>query len=167
MERRIDLTGKAENGKVENGIRRITNRRMDAKQREYHRNYYRVYREQSQTWKGYKKAYNEKKYLRIKNEVFDHYGRQCVICGENRFNKLSIDHPNNDGGEHRKNVTRGAGGINFYIWLQENGYPEEYQVLCISCNCRKNALWMWKNGLWKRKPKTSHYDIYPLSEATP
>jgi len=126
---------------------------MNEKQREYHKLYYREYRKRDE-WKKYKSTYNAIRYDRIKTDVFNHYGRECVFCGERRFNKLSIDHPNDDGGEHRRSLKIGGGGINFYIWLIENNFPQGFQTLCISCNSRKNALWMWKTGKWvKKQPK--------------
>lgn len=129
---------------------------MNDKQREYHKNYYREYRKK-ESWKKYKATYNTIRYDRIKTDVFNHYGRECVFCGETRFDKLSIDHPNDDGGEHRRSLGMNCGGINFYIWLIQNDFPPGLQTLCISCNCRKNAVWMWKTGKWSKKtPKRLH-----------
>jgi hypothetical protein len=49
--------------------------------------------------------------------------------------KLSIDHINMNGGEHRIGL-----GINssyqFYLWLKGNNYPDGYRVLCTHCNSR-------------------------------
>lgn len=125
--------------------------------KKYRREYYREYRKKD-TWKKYKATQNAIRYDRIKTEVFNHYGRECVFCGERRFDKLSIDHPNNDGAQHRKEIGVKCGGINFYAWLIENNFPPGFQVLCISCNSRKNALWMKVNHIGffahPRKPKT-------------
>ena len=52
--------------------------------------------------------------------------------------KLCIDHVNEDGPEHRKEM--GGGGINMYLWLRRNGYPQDgrFQVLCKECNYVKH-----------------------------
>jgi len=71
--------------------------------------------------------------LAIKQEVLTHYGNgkcACVKCGESRLACLSIDHINGRGGEHRKYL--GWGGIHFYLWLKEQGYPDGYQTLCMN-----------------------------------
>lgn len=47
----------------------------------------------------------------------------------------TIDHPNNDGGKHRKELfgKRGYAGYHFYQWLIKNNFPPDYQVLCFNC----------------------------------
>jgi hypothetical protein len=115
-------------------------------QRDYRKNYYRTYRLKD-SWKQYQKQYNLKHYRYIKKFVIDEYGKVCAICGEKNFDRLSIDHINNDGGEHRKSIGIKCGGLNFYLWLIKNDYPVGYQTLCISCNSRKNAVWMKKNHI--------------------
>jgi hypothetical protein len=75
----------------------------------------------------------QKKYQRKnKKKVFDHYGRVCVCCGEDEPLFLTIDHINNDGYAHRKEV---GGGSGFYRWLVLNGFPAGFQTLCWNCNC--------------------------------
>jgi hypothetical protein len=48
--------------------------------------------------------------------------------------KLTIDHINGDGKRHRKEVHRGTP---FWRWLIAEGFPEGFQVLCLSCNQSK------------------------------
>lgn len=48
---------------------------------------------------------------------------------------LDVDHVNNDGAEHRKEVRS-----NFYAWLKQQGFPEGYQILCRNCNWAKFRL---------------------------
>jgi hypothetical protein len=71
------------------------------------------------------------------------YGGKCACCGETRISMLTLDHINNNGAEHRRQMgkTRAAkGGIGFYRWLKENKYPQGYlQVLCANCNTSKLA----------------------------
>jgi len=140
---------------------------MNEKQRDYHRNYYRVYREQSSTWKTYKQDYNKEYLQRIRETIFKHYGMSCATCGKMDFSQLSIDHINNDGGKHRREIGMKCGGYNFYLWLIKNNFPEGYQTLCISCNSRKNALWMKENhiGFFAHPRKSAK--IKPKANAKP
>jgi len=86
------------------------------------------------------REYNRKVRHRITREVLTHYGGdppKCVCCGESNIFFLSIDHINNNGAEHRKQIFgkyKFTGGPAFYYWLKKNNYPEEYQVLCFNCN---------------------------------
>jgi hypothetical protein len=75
------------------------------------------------------------RYSVIKNEVFNAYGGYvCVCCGELEKAFLSIDHINNDGAEHRKNMSSGS---NTYRWLRDNNFPNGFQVLCMNCQWGK------------------------------
>lgn len=76
---------------------------------------------------------------RLKNTVFDHYGRVCDCCGEDDIRFLSIDHEDGKGAEHRKEAKCGSGTA-FYAWLIRNGFPTGYKTLCISCNIAKGRL---------------------------
>jgi hypothetical protein len=44
---------------------------------------------------------------------------------------LTIDHINGGGRQERKKLKKV--GVTFYHWLQKQGYPEGYQVLCMNC----------------------------------
>ena len=116
-------------------------------QKKYSREYYREYRKK-ENWKKYKQTYNYASYTEAKTKVLRHYGQICALCGEHHFSKLSIDHINNDGGDHRRKLNMKFGGYNFYLWIIKNDFPSGFQTLCISCNSRKNAKWMWQNGLF-------------------
>lgn len=75
-----------------------------------------------------------KKNRDLKIEVFEAYGgAKCNCCGEIIEQFLTIDHVNNDGAEHRKQVGRS----NVLSWLKKNNYPEGFQVLCFNCNMGK------------------------------
>jgi hypothetical protein len=77
-------------------------------------------------------AVRQAKYQAVKDEVFNHYGGYvCECCGESIKKFLTIDHINNDGKEHRKEL----GSRIIYKWLKQNGFPEGFQVLCFNCNC--------------------------------
>lgn len=69
-----------------------------------------------------------------KIEVLTHYGNgklACVKCGFDDIRALSIDHINGEGKAHRILIRKG--GIRFYRWLKRQGYPKEYQTLCMNC----------------------------------
>lgn len=71
---------------------------------------------------------------RVKDAVFAAYGGYvCVCCGETEKRFLTIDHINNDGAKHRKEIGF-RGGIGIHLWLCKNAFPEGFQVLCFNCN---------------------------------
>jgi hypothetical protein len=69
-----------------------------------------------------------------RTQVYDHYGRVCACCGATE--RLTIDHVNGDGRQHREEIGKGSGAV--YRWLIANGFPPGFQVLCLSCN---NSKW--------------------------
>ena len=80
---------------------------------------------------------------KLKYEVYSHYSKgqpKCACCGERDIRFLSIDHIGGGGMAHRKSITK-TGSIaspsTLNRWLRQNGYPPEYQVLCMNCNCAK------------------------------
>lgn len=91
----------------------------------YHlESYYKNHERMTAKRKEYTKA------LRL--EVFNGYGGAfCRCCGESEYVFLTIDHMNNDGAAHRREVGRGLG---VFRWLRDNGFPPGYQVLCWCCN---------------------------------
>lgn len=92
------------------------------------------------------KFYNDRNKAAIKLATFNAYGGPiCKCCGENLLMLLTIDHINENGAAHRREIFgnpdsrkgRGTGG-NMYVWLRARGYPEGYQVLCFNCNVGKH-----------------------------
>ncbi len=79
----------------------------------------------------------------LRREVFMAYGGfRCRCCGETEEKFLSIDHINNDGAEHRRelgyNSGNGKGASSKTLkWLKDNGFPSGFQVLCMNCNVGK------------------------------
>lgn len=71
--------------------------------------------------------------LARKIKVMEAYGGKCACCGETELAFLTIDHVNNDGADHRREI--GKGGL--YYWLVREGFPEGFQVLCANCNLAK------------------------------
>lgn len=60
---------------------------------------------------------------------------ECQCCAEKQLEFLTLDHINNDGHLHRKDI--GSGGSKLYRWAKKNGYPPVLQVLCYNCNMAK------------------------------
>lgn len=69
---------------------------------------------------------------RLRDVVFTGYGGRCVCCGDSDVNVLQLDHVNNDGGAHRKEI-----GTRVYRWCVENSFPPRLQLLCGSCHLAK------------------------------
>lgn len=96
-----------------------------------------------------KKTKEEKKQVskngRLKNKykVLSFYSQgepECVCCGEDKLINLSIDHIKGGGKWHRIEIFgRECSGSGFYLWLISNGFPDGYQVLCLSCNKSKGT----------------------------
>jgi len=85
-------------------------------------------------WAEWHRKANKKYKARLKAEVIAAYGSKCACCGEKVEGLLAIDHINNDGKEHRKQVP----GHSLYLWLKNNGFPKDkFQLLCVSCNWGK------------------------------
>lgn len=79
---------------------------------------------------------------RIREDVFRAYGGECACCGETELSMLQLDHVNNDGAEHRRQLGCRTAGWTFYARLIKLGYPTEppLQVLCGSCHFSKTLL---------------------------
>jgi hypothetical protein len=85
-----------------------------------------------------RKAARRRQYIQLKLAVFDHYGWACACCGRETA-RPEIDHMDGKGREHRIELfgRDTNGGMRFYKWLIENGFPEGFQTLCGRCNRAK------------------------------
>lgn len=107
--------------------------------RVFYRNYY--------ANEGSDQCEKRKEYLRqyrqgIKDKVFAHFGAKCACCGEQEYQFLTLDHVNNDGADHRRQLSgRGAGTDSVYRELVKTEFAEadRFQILCYNCNCAKRA----------------------------
>jgi hypothetical protein len=73
----------------------------------------------------------------LKQIILNHYGRVCAICGFDHVDALTIDHIDQKGGQHRREIKasgRGGGGMVMYKWLIKNEFPEGFRTLCFNCN---------------------------------
>lgn len=92
--------------------------------------------------------FNASRYLsrdKLKLEVLMHYSLngviECVKCKISDIDVLCLDHINDDGAAHRRQLKiaqRGrenGGGV--YAVLKKHGFPPGLQVLCANCNMKK------------------------------
>ena len=87
-----------------------------------------------------KREQSRRQAKKLKQQVLDAYNNACACCGEDTPEFLSIDHINNDGAEHRRQIsgTRTAAGVSVYRWLRQKGFPKDnFQLLCYNCNAAK------------------------------
>lgn len=87
--------------------------------------------------KEYQQRYMKEYWLKIRQNILDHYGNRCVCCGETTNEFLCIDHINGGGNQHRKSLKIMSAGSSFYTWIIKNNYPDDLQILCHNCNMAK------------------------------
>lgn len=80
---------------------------------------------------------NAAKYKKLRRDVFDAYGSQCVCCGEQEMDFLTIDHIDITRRQHRQYTGGNANGVYLYYWLKRHNYPSGFQTLCMNCNFSK------------------------------
>lgn len=78
---------------------------------------------------------NKERAIAKKKLVLDKYGNRCACCGEKEVKFLTLDHKNNNGSEHRKEI--GLTTAHLIGWIIRNNFPESIQILCYNCNCSK------------------------------
>lgn len=111
---------------IERSRRRILDRPEQTK--EYNRAYY---ARNKSKWDG--------KSRELRARVLDAYGGHCACCGEATPEFLAVDHVNNDGESHRRELKGYGRSIN--RWLSMQGFPQDgrFQLLCHNCNMAKGA----------------------------
>jgi hypothetical protein len=73
-------------------------------------------------------------------KIYEAYGgASCGCCGEKTFEFLTLDHVNNDGADHRREL--GGSGSHVYAWIIRKNFPSGYRVLCYNCNAGR-----YRNG---------------------
>lgn len=83
-----------------------------------------------------RRSANER-HLRRRRQALEAYGNKCACCGTTEETFLAIDHIEDNGNVHRKEI-RSSGSATIYRWLENNNYPEGFQVLCHNCNHAKS-----------------------------
>ena len=113
----------------------------------YHREWYQKNKERLRPYKAANmrryRAENPEKYrkqsreakAKLKNAVFDMYGRECSECGFEDIRALTLDHIENNGAEERKEL--GERGV--YLRATEKYRPNEYRILCMNCQFIKRV----------------------------
>lgn len=77
-------------------------------------------------------------YVAIKHAAIMAYGGYrcaCPGCDVTAPEFLQIDHVDNDGATHRKELRQGGDAL--YAWLKRHNYPPGFQILCANCNFAK------------------------------
>ncbi len=115
----------------------------------YQREYMREYRIKNKNFEAerHKQRMADPKYLewnrkrgrdhwaKLRQSAIQAYGGNlCACCGETEPRFLTLDHINNDGAKHRKEIGDNGRGAGIYKWLRDNGYPPGFQILCMNCN---------------------------------
>lgn len=75
--------------------------------------------------------------IRRRDQVIKAYNSHCACCNENESRFLTVDHVNNDGDKHRREIGISRGGDKFYSWIIKNNFPQFLQLLCWNCNMGK------------------------------
>jgi len=71
-----------------------------------------------------------------KRLIIDRYGGKCFCCGEENIKFLTIDHINNDGSIHKRQLK--SQKISLYRWIIKNNFPKNvFQIACYNCNCAR------------------------------
>ena len=123
----------------------------------YHKKYYTKHRdmlkkkhnEYARKWyqknKELHRANCKQRQINIKIKALLRYSNgkiECRCCKETGIDFLCLDHVNNDGNKHRKEI-----GSNIYAWLNKNNYSKsKLQILCYNCNISKKI-----NGMCSHK----------------
>ena len=78
-------------------------------------------------------------WAKLRLDVINFLGGECVCCGEININFLTVDHINNDG-----YLSRNENGIRSETFKLYNNLitdinaKKKYQVLCFNCNCGRD-----------------------------
>lgn len=110
----------------------------------YRRKYYATHKQESleRHRKYIKKHFEERKKhyrnyrINLRREVFQHYSPdlKCACCGDSHFEFLTLDHIHGNGFIERQKYK------DTILWVKQNNYPKDYQVLCMNCNFAKRNL---------------------------
>ena len=90
------------------------------------------------------REYNERLHI----DCFAGYGNRCACCGENDRLFLTLDHVNRDGAEQRRKLNLKS-NLQIYRIAIEQGFPDDYQILCFNCNCGRER----NNGVCPHQTK--------------
>lgn len=70
----------------------------------------------------------------IRDATYLALGGACACCGETTKEFLSVDHVQQDGAEHRRQLDNQTSRLHYE--LRRLGYPKDrFRLLCMNCNC--------------------------------
>lgn len=76
-----------------------------------------------------------------RKKVIEHYGGKCACCEDATYEFLTVDHKNNDGASHRRELMNTPGSRNYAFqivnFIVANDFPDGFQILCWNCNLAK------------------------------
>jgi len=84
----------------------------------------------------HKISFIETSWWKYKLKIYSNYSDYCVCCGEEDIRFLTLDHIEENGSAHRKELKKQKTTI--YGWLVKNNFPEGFQILCYNCNTGKS-----------------------------
>lgn len=64
------------------------------------------------------------RYKTLRAEVIAAYGGKCACCGEDEALFLELDHVQNNGAAHRREIGRGSHAT--YGWVKSKGFPADF-----------------------------------------
>ena len=102
---------------------------------------------------------DRKYYKRDKFIIWRKYGKKCKCCGESNRHFLTLDHVNNDGNVHRKELGRSTDVI--HRWIIRNKFPDTIQLLCWNCNWGKKKWGECPHTLFSKKLKGLNGGLRP------
>ena len=83
---------------------------------------------------------------KAREEALRVYGGKCECCGETDPKLLTIDHTNNNGNKHRKEM----GGNRIATWLRQHGWPKDgFRLLCYNCNMGRAFYGVCPHESWR------------------
>lgn len=81
---------------------------------------------------AYNAAWQRERNAALRAELLAAYGSACACCGERQPLFLDLDHVENDGAAHRREV---GNNTQVALQLRAQGWPKgRYQLLCCNCN---------------------------------
>ena len=88
---------------------------------------------------------NNRRHLELKMETLSRYSKDGMLgccwdqCDVHDIDMLTLDHVNDDGADHRREL-KSKGGASTYRVLERAGYPDGYQTLCWNHQAKKALM---------------------------
>lgn len=82
--------------------------------------------------------YQQKHRQKLRYTIFDKYGGKCNCCGESNYNFLTIEHHNNNGASHRREINY-TSSSSMYRWIINNNFPDVISITCWNCNLARHV----------------------------